>query len=119
MRLPTRNEVDTASRYAGTIAATAVAIFGLQAKGISLDQVKAVIAAMGDFVNTLLVLISTITPVYLAVKGIMSSSPSGQAALIGANASTIVNAVPGGKATVTINDPDMAKAALEAQKNAA
>jgi hypothetical protein len=119
MLLPTQAQVNTAGRYAGTIAGTAIAIFGLQAKGISADQVKAVIAAGGTVVNDIVVLIATIAPLYAAARGIISSSKTGQAAAIGANSSTIVQPAPGGKATVTIIDPAMAQAALDAQKNAA
>lgn len=118
MRLPTRSEINTAGRYAGTAAGVVITLLGLQAKGISLDQVKVVIAALGDVVNSIVILAGAIGPIYLAVRGIMSSSKTGQAAAIGANPSTIVNAISGGRATVTINDPAMAQAALEAQKSA-
>jgi hypothetical protein len=119
MFLPTTAQINTAGRYVGAVAGTAITIFGLQARGISIDQVKLVIAAAGTVVNDLVILISAMTPVYLAVRGIMTSSKTGQAAAIGANSSTIVQPAAGGKATVTINDPDMAKAALAAQKDAA
>lgn len=119
MPLPTKEQVNTAGRYAGAIAGTAFAIFGLQAKGFSLDQVKAAIAAFGTVVNDIVVLIGVLAPIYAAVRGVSSSSPTGQAAAIGANATTVVNAAPGGKATVTINDPAMASAALDAQKKSA
>lgn len=119
MRLPTQAEVNTATRYATTIAGTAIAIFGLQAKGITLDQVKDLIAALGDTANNVVIVIGMIAPFWYAARGVASSSPTAQAAAIGANARTIVNATPDGKATVTILDPVMAAAAVEAQKNAA
>lgn len=119
MWLPTQAQVNTAVRYASTITGTAFAIFGLQAKGIPLDQVKASIAALGTVANDVLILVAAIGPVIAAIKGIRSSSPAGQAAAIGANTSTIVNPTGDGKATVTINDPDMAAAALTAQHKAA
>jgi hypothetical protein len=118
MRLPTQAEINTAGRYAGAIAGTAISIFGLQAKGISLDQVKAVIAACGTVINDISILVGAAAPLYLAIRGIMSSSKTSQAAAIGASPSTTVNAISGGRATVTINDPAMAQAALEAQKTA-
>lgn len=118
MNLPTQAQVSTAVRYAGTILGTAFAIFGLQAKGFDLDQVKGAIAALGTVVNDVVILIAALTPIIAAVKGISTSSPTGQAAAIGANPTTIVNATADGKATVTINDPAMASAALDAQKKA-
>lgn len=119
MWLPSQAQVNTAGRYAGAIAGTAFAIFGLQAKGISLDQIKAIIAALGTVVNDIVILAGTLGTMYAAIKGVTSSSSAGQAAAIGANASTFVQAAPGGTATVTITDPAMASAALTAQKNAA
>jgi hypothetical protein len=118
MNLPTQAQVSTAVRYAGTILGTAFAIFGLQAKGFDLDQIKGAIAALGTVVNDVVILIAALAPILAAIKGISSSSAAGQAAAIGANSSTIVNAAPGGKATVLINDPAMASAALDAQKKA-
>jgi hypothetical protein len=81
-----------------TIAGTAFAIFGLQAKGISLDQVKVVIAALGTVVNDFVILVGALGTIYATVKGVSSSSPSGQAAAIGANSKAVVNATPGGGA---------------------
>jgi hypothetical protein len=118
MNLPTQAQVNTAGRYLGTIAGTAIAIFGLQAKGISLDQVNALIAAGGTVVNDLVVLAGALLPVYGAIKGILSSSANGQAAAIGANPKTLVTAAPYGKAIVTILDPAMSAAALEGQRKA-
>jgi hypothetical protein len=118
MWLPSQAQVNTAGRYATAIAGTAFAIFGLQAKGISLDQIKTVISALGTVVNDTVILIGAAGTVYAAVKGISTSSNSGQAAAIGANKSTIVQPAAGGTATVTITDPAMASAALTAQKNA-
>jgi hypothetical protein len=77
--LPTRNQVDSASRHAISIAGTAIAIFGLQAKGVSLDQVKAVIAALGSSVNDLVVLIAALAPLYAAIKAAHTASPTQQA----------------------------------------
>lgn len=116
MQLPTQAQINTAGRYAGTIAGTAFAIFGLQAKGFSLDQVKAVIAAFGTLANDVIILIAAIAPIYATIRGVSSSSPTGQAASIGANLATDVKPGPGGTATVTITDPTMAKAALDAQR---
>ena len=90
MNLPNRAQVDTAARYAGTIASTAFAIFGLQAKGITLDQVQAVIASCGTLVNDLVVLVSAVAPLYLAFRGISSSSATAQAAAVAATGAKVV-----------------------------
>lgn len=118
MLLPTQAQVSTAVRYAGTILGTAFAIFGLQAKGFDLDQIKGAIAALGTVVNDVVILIAALAPIIAAIKGISSSSAAGQAAAIGANPKTIVNPAPNGTATVTL-PPDMAAVALDAQKKAA
>jgi hypothetical protein len=117
--LPSQAQVNTAGRYSLAIAGTAISIFGLQAKGISLDQVKLIIAALGDAINNIVILVSAIGVLYASIKGVTNSSGSGQAAALGGNAATIVQAAPGGTATVTITDPAMAAAALDAQKKAA
>ena len=80
MWLPTRPQVDSASRHAISIAGTAFAIFGLQAKGISLDQVKAVITALGNVVNDFIILIGTLAPFYALLKAASSASPTNQGA---------------------------------------
>ena len=118
MPLPTQAQVNTAIRYAGTIVGTAFAIFGLQAKGFDLDQIKTAIAALGTVINDGVVLVGALLPIIAAAKGVSTSSSTGQAAAIGANPATIVNPNPDGSATVTL-PPAMASAALDAQKKAA
>ena len=80
---------------------------------------KTVIAELGTVVNDIVVLVGTVVPIYAAIRGVTSSSPTAQAASIGANPATIVQPAQNGTATVTITDPAMASAALTAQKNAA
>jgi hypothetical protein len=118
MPLPTQAQVNTAGRYAGAVIGTAFTIFGLQAKGISLDQVNALINALGTVVNDAVIVIGMLMPLYVTFKGIVSSSSNGQAAAIGANPKALVNAAPNGKAIITITDPAMATAALEGQRKA-
>lgn len=118
MNLPTQAQVNTAGRYAGAVIGTAFTIFGLQAKGISLDQVNALIGALGTVVNDAVIVIGMLMPLYVTVKGIVSSSSTGQAAALGANKKTIVNPGDNGKAIITVLDPAMAKAALEGQRKA-
>ena|SRR6185312_2597787 len=87
MWLPTKPQVDAASRHAISIAGTAIAIFGLQAKGITLDQVKEVIGALGSAVNDIVVLIAAVAPFYAMIKASHSANPSVQGASLAATAS--------------------------------
>lgn len=119
MSLPTQAQVNTAARYASVIAATMFGLLNLQALGVTLDQIKAVIEALGSTVNSILTLLSAAAALYAAYKGVKGSSPTGQAASIGANTSTVVAAGPNGSAVVTIKDPAMASAAIAADKKAA
>lgn len=118
MNLPSQAQVNTAGRYAGAVIGTAFTIFGLQAKGISLDQVNGLITALGTVVNDGVIVIGMLMPLYVTIKGIISSSANGQAAALGANPKALVNAAPNGKAIITITDPAMAVAALDAQRKA-
>lgn len=90
MWLPSQAQVNTAGRYAGAVAGTAFAIFGLQAKGISLDQIKALIAALGTVVNDFVILIGALGTIYAAVKGVKSSSDISQAASVAATGAKVV-----------------------------
>jgi hypothetical protein len=78
MWLPTQDQVNAASRHAISIVGTAFVIFGLQAKGISLDQVKAAITALGSVVNDLIVLIGTLAPFYALLKAASTASHANQ-----------------------------------------
>jgi hypothetical protein len=118
MPLPTQAQVNTAARYTSAVAATAFGILNLQALGITFDQVKTVIEALGSTTNSILSLISAMTALYVAYRGVKSSSPTGQAEAMGANPKALVNAAPNGKAIITIIDPAMATAALEGQRKA-
>lgn len=78
MWLPTQAQVDAASRHAISIVGTAIVIFGLQAKGINLDQVKAVINALGTVVNDLVVLAGVLAPFYAMIKAASTASHAAQ-----------------------------------------
>jgi hypothetical protein len=119
MQMPSQAQINTAGRYAGAIAGTAFTIFGLQAKGISLDQVKLAISELGSVANDIILFTGTAVTLYGSIKGVLSSSSKGQAASIGANPSMIVEPAPNGTATVTITDPAAASAAIVAQQKAA
>lgn len=90
MWLPTKGQVDTAGRYATAVAGTAITIFGLQNKGISLDQVKAVIQALGDTVNQIAILAGAAATLYAGIKGVFKSSPTQQAASVAATGALVV-----------------------------
>lgn len=78
--LPTKAQVDAASRHVITAAGVAVTIFGLQAKGVSMDNVTTLINSLGSTVNTLVQLIAAAGVLYGAVKAAHSASPSSQVA---------------------------------------
>lgn len=86
MWLPTQDQVNAASRHAISIAGTAFAIFGLQAKGITLDQVKQIITSLGTVVNDIVILAGTLGPLYALLKASHSASPTSQGASLRATA---------------------------------
>lgn len=90
MWLPTQAQVNTAGRYATAVAGTAISLLGLQSKGIPLDQVKAVIGALGPVVNDIVTLIGVVGAAYAAFKGVKSSSPASQAAAVAATGAKVV-----------------------------
>ena len=79
MWLPTKAQVGSASRHAITIASTAAVIFGLQAKGVNVQDITATIQALGPFVNDLVTLIGTAGATYAMLKAAHSASPTSQA----------------------------------------
>lgn len=90
MWLPTKAQVDSASRHAISIAGTAIAIFGLQAKGISLEQATATIQALGSTVNDVVVLIAALAPLYAMLKASHTASPTQQAKSVAATGAIVV-----------------------------
>lgn len=119
MWLPTRAQVDSASRHAISIAGTAFAIFGLQAKGVTLDQVKEIIGALGSTVNDIVVLVAALAPIYAMLKAGHSASPTSQIQSVQTIADTggpsqqsaqvaIVNAAASLPSTAKIVNPSLA-----------
>lgn len=90
MWLPTKAQVDTAGRYAVAVAGTAITIFGLQAKGVTLDQAKALIAALGATVNDIVIVVSALAPLYALLKGMHKSSDIEQAKSVEATGALVV-----------------------------
>jgi hypothetical protein len=82
MRLPTKSEVDAATRHVGTAIGVAITIFGLQAKGVNMDAVKVAIESMGATVNALIQLIGAIGVVYGGIQALRSASPTNQIAQV-------------------------------------
>lgn len=118
MQLPTQAQVNAAARHIASFAGGAIMVFGLSTK-IDVNTVNQVIAATGTVVNDGILLVGLVGPLLAGYCASKSASPAAQAAAIGANLSTVVTPAPAGGATVTITDPAMATAALDAQKKAA
>src|SRR5882757_1216000 len=82
MWLPTRPQIDAASRHAITAGGVAITILGLQAKGVSLDDVKNLINSLGDTVNTIVQLVGAAGVLYGAIRAAHSASPTSQVASV-------------------------------------
>lgn len=117
MQLPTQGQVNAAARNIASAIGGAVIMFGLSSK-VDINTVNSIITATSTLVNDALVLAGIVGPILAAWYASRSANPNNQAAAVGASESTIVQPAPGGKATITITDPEMAKAALEGQKAA-
>lgn len=90
MWLPTRAQIDAASRHAITAAGVAVTIFGLQAKGMDIAQISAVIQALGSTVNDLVVVAGGLAGLYAAIKASRTASPKAQATAVAASGALVV-----------------------------
>lgn len=115
MGLPTQAQVSAYTRNLASGAAGAVLMLGLGSK-IDTAALTQAIAAAGTVVNDVVVLIGVATPLVAGLYASRTASPHAQAAAIGGNSSTIVEAAPGGTARIIVTDPAMAKAALDAQR---
>lgn len=119
MNLPTSTQIATGTRYAATMAGTAAVLLGLSSKGVTPDQITAIINSGGALINDIIIMIGAVAALLATYKGVSSSSPVGQAAAIGANISTLVKAEADGTAVVHILDKDMAKSAVQSAAVAA
>ena len=90
MWLPTKAQVDAASRHAITAAGTVIALLGLQAKGIDIAQVTAAIQALGASVNDIVILIGAGGTLYAAIKASHTASPTSQAVAVAATGALVV-----------------------------
>lgn len=82
MWLPTKAQVDAATRHAISIAGTAIVIFGLQAKGVSVEQVTAAINALGSGINSIVLVLAALAPIYAGLRASQSASPTNQVAQV-------------------------------------
>ena len=115
MWLPTQAQVNAFTRNLASGAAGAVLMLGLGSK-IDTAALTQAIAAAGAVVNDVVVLITMATPIIAGLYASRTANPKAQAAAVGASASTIVEPGAGGAATIKVLDPDMARAALDAQR---
>lgn len=115
MWLPTQAQVNAFTRHLASVAGGAVLVLGLGSK-VDTASLTQAIAAAGTVVNDIVVLIATVTPIVAGFYASRSASPNAQAAAVGANAATIVEPAPGGAVRITVKDPVMAQAALDAQR---
>ena len=115
MWLPTQAQVNAFTRNLASGAAGAVLLSGLGSK-IATPALTQAIAAAGAVVNDVVVLITMATPIIAGLYASRTANPKAQAAAVGASASTIVEPGAGGTVTIKVLDPDMARAALDAQR---
>jgi hypothetical protein len=118
---PTKAQFASFGRHVVSYAAGAVTVavglhFVTPDQGTQLgDAVKGIASGVASIYGGVSTLFSIGTALYAA----WTASPSNQAAAIGANPSTLVQPASNGTATVTLKNPAMASAALDAQKKAA
>ncbi len=102
MWLPTKAQIDAASRHLITAAGTIVALLGLQAKGVDIAQVTAAIQALGASVNDLVVLIGAAATIYASVKASRTASPTAQATSVASTGAVVVGSPELAAATPSI-----------------
>lgn len=74
MYLPNQQQVKNIIGHIGTAAGTAIAIFGLQAKGLDPVKVTAAINALGDLVNNIIIVAGAVGGILAAWKAATGSS---------------------------------------------
>jgi hypothetical protein len=109
MWLPTRAQVDSASRHAITIVSTATLIFGLQAKGFDPQVIISMIQALGPTVNDLVNLVGAAAAAYAMLKASHSASPIEQAKSVEASGAVVVTSPS--IAAATPNNPNIVSSA--------
>lgn len=103
MWVPTKSQIDAASRHAITAAGTIIALLGLQAKGVDVTQVTAAIQALGASVNDLVMLVGAAATIYASVKASHTASPKSQADAVAATGALVVTSPEVAAATTSPN----------------
>lgn len=96
MNLPNPQVVKRLTEHLGTMAATVVVMFGLQAKGVDPAKVTALINSMGDLVNTLVIVVGAIGGFVALFRSMGSSTTNGATQQF----TQLVTANPAGSASV-------------------
>jgi predicted Kef-type K+ transport protein len=89
MWLPTKDQVNAASRHVASFAGGAILVFGLSTK-INVDTVNQVIAATGTVVNDVILLVGLLSPLVAGYFASRSASPTAQAAAVGATGAKVI-----------------------------
>lgn len=74
LNLPNPQQVKNITGHVATAAGTAIAIFGLQAKGIDPQKMVAAINSLGDLFNNLVVVAGAIAAIFAGYKSVTGSS---------------------------------------------
>jgi len=82
MLLPTKDQVNAAGRHVITAAGMAITIFGLQAKGVTLEGVTTFINSLGETINTIVQFLGAAGIFYAAIKAGHAVAPTSQIAAV-------------------------------------
>lgn len=121
LSVPSAAQLAAFGRHIASYAAGAVTV-GVGLHFLTPDQGTQIGTALAGIVNGVESIVGGMASLIAIGSGLYAAwtaSRTRQAAAIGADGSTIVNALPDGKASVLMNDPAMASAALAGQKKAA
>jgi hypothetical protein len=99
-QLPNPQQVKNIAGHAATAVATAIALLGLQAKGLDPAKITVAINALGDLVNNLIIVGAAVGSAYAAWKSVTGSS---------------TNEVTKQSAQAIISDPGAVAASLPAE----
>lgn len=80
MYVPTKGMIDAAKRHVITAIGVAVTIFGLQAKGVSMENVTILINSLGDTVGLLIQVAAAAATVYGGIKAANTATPANRIA---------------------------------------
>ena len=89
MNLPNPNQVNAITRHAGSFAAGAIAMFGLQSK-LDPATITAIINSLGTLTNDVIVFIGLVTPLITAYLASRSASADAQKKAVSLQPNTVV-----------------------------